>query len=110
MPLHSRSPPPRLLPPSMRPPLLPAVSVGVIFSAIIVVLQFCHAWQAATVVAAILCFFAGLEAFLNFCAGAWARSYPGGPAGSLCGWVGGFGWDSRLGFAGFRLLPGQPST
>ena len=26
--------------------------------------------QAATVVAAVLCFFAGLEAFLNFCAGA----------------------------------------
>lgn len=41
------------------------------FSAIIVVLQFCHAWQAATVVAAVLCFFAGLEAFLNFCAGGW---------------------------------------
>ena len=94
------------------------------FSAIIVVLQFCHAWQvrrwqgraggaagpaccvgaarhraahtrcarrgrpgaaqpsppacprcsspqAATVVAAVLCFFAGLEAFLNFCAGCW---------------------------------------
>ena len=27
--------------------------------------------QAATVVAAILCFFAGLECFLNFCAGCW---------------------------------------
>ncbi len=48
------------------------------FSAIIVVLQFCHAWQAATVVAAVLCFFAGLEAFLNFCAGA--------------AWWGGFVW------------------
>lgn len=43
--------------------------VGIVFSSIIVVLQFCHAWQAAAVVASILCFFAGLEGFLNFCAG-----------------------------------------
>ncbi|PSC70111.1 C4-dicarboxylate ABC transporter [Micractinium conductrix] len=53
------------------PPKQFAVSVGIIFSAAIVVLQFCHAWQAATVVAACLCFAAGLECFVNFCAGCW---------------------------------------
>ena len=42
-----------------------------LFSALIVVLQFTHAWQAATVVAAVLAFFAFLEAFVNFCAGCW---------------------------------------
>jgi hypothetical protein len=51
------------------PPKQFAVLVGIVFSSIIVVLQFCHAWQAAAVVASILCFFAGLEGFLNFCAG-----------------------------------------
>lgn len=88
--------------PSIRPPSLPAVSVGVMFSAIIVVLQFCHAWQAATVVAAILCFFAGLEAFLNFCAGAWVRSYPGRP-GWVALWMGEWVWTGQQ--AGFCRLP-----
>ena len=58
----------------------PAVSVGVGFSAVIVVLQFCHAWQAATVVAAILCFFAALVAFRNFGAGGWVD-------GCGAGWI-----------------------
>ena len=53
------------------PPKQFAVSVGVMFSAIIVILQFTKQWQAATVFAAILAFFAALEGFLNFCAGCW---------------------------------------
>lgn len=53
------------------PPKQFAVSVGIVFSMLIVVLQFCGAWQAASVVAAVLAFFAALEGFLNFCAGCW---------------------------------------
>jgi tellurite resistance protein len=53
------------------PPKQFAVSVGIIFSAAIVALQFTHVWQGATVVAAILAFFAFLEWALNFCAGCW---------------------------------------
>jgi len=53
------------------PPKQFAVSVGVMFSTIIVVLQFTKQWQAATAFAATLAFFAGLEGFLNFCAGCW---------------------------------------
>jgi len=53
------------------PPKQFAVSVGVMFSTIIVVLQFTKQWQAATAFAAVLAFFAGLEGFINFCAGCW---------------------------------------
>ena len=53
------------------PPKQFAVSVGIFFSAGIVVFQFTHVWQAATVFAAILCFFAFLEWAVNFCAGCW---------------------------------------
>ena len=53
------------------PPKQFAVSVGILFSTIIVVLQFTKQWQAATAFAATLAFFAGLEGFLNFCAGCW---------------------------------------
>ena len=53
------------------PPKQFAVCVGVLFSAIIVILEFTKQWQAATVFAAILAFFAGLESFFNFCAGCW---------------------------------------
>jgi tellurite resistance protein TehA-like permease/glutaredoxin len=53
------------------PPKQFAVLVGILFSAIIVILQFTKVWQGATVFAAILAFFAGLEAFMNFCAGCW---------------------------------------
>lgn len=53
------------------PPKQFAVGVGVLFSAIIVILQFTKVWQGATVFAAILAFFAWLESFLNFCAGCW---------------------------------------
>lgn len=53
------------------PPKQFAVVVGVMFSAMIVVLYFTKVWQAATVIAAILAFFAFLEGFYNFCAGCW---------------------------------------
>ncbi len=53
------------------PPKQFAVCVGVLFSAIIVILEFTKQWEAATAFAAILAFFAGLESFLNFCAGCW---------------------------------------
>ena len=53
------------------PPKQFAVSVGILFSTIIVVMQFTKQWQAATAFAATLAFFAGLEGFLNFCAGCW---------------------------------------
>ena len=53
------------------PPKQFAVCVCVLFSAIIVILEFTKQWEAATAFAAILAFFAGLESFLNFCAGCW---------------------------------------
>jgi len=53
------------------PPKQFAVSVGIFFSAMIVVFQFTHVWQAATVFAAVLAFFSFLEWALNFCAGCW---------------------------------------
>ena len=53
------------------PPKQFAVIVGVLFSAIIVILNFTEVWQAATVFAAVLAFFAFLEGFYNFCAGCW---------------------------------------
>lgn len=53
------------------PPKQFAVAVGVFFSAAIVVFQFTGVWPAATACAAVLAFFAGLEAFVNFCAGCW---------------------------------------
>lgn len=52
-----------------------AVSVGIFFSAAIVVFQFTHVWEAATVFAAVLSFFAFLEWALNFCAGCWVFGY-----------------------------------
>jgi tellurite resistance protein len=53
------------------PPKQFAVSVGMFFSAGIVIFQFTHVWQAATVFAAVLSFFSFLEWALNFCAGCW---------------------------------------
>lgn len=53
------------------PPKQFAVSVGVFFAAGFVVFYFTRVWIAATVFAAILAFFSGLEAFVNFCAGCW---------------------------------------
>lgn len=53
------------------PPKQFAVAVGIFFSAGIVVFYFTRVWEAATVFAAILAFFSGLEAFVNFCAGCW---------------------------------------
>ncbi len=67
--------PSTLAPSPAGPPKQFAVSVGIMFSTIIVVLQFTHQWEAATAFAATLCFFAGLEAFLNFCAGCWVFGY-----------------------------------
>lgn len=57
------------------PPKQFAVFVGLVFSALIVVLQFTDKWRGVTVVAAILAFFAGLESFINFCAGCWVFGY-----------------------------------
>lgn len=57
------------------PPKQFAVCVGVLFSAIIMILQFTKQWEASTVFAAILAFFAWLESFLNFCAGCWVFGY-----------------------------------
>lgn len=57
------------------PPKQFAVAVGILFSIIIVVMQFTKQWEAATAFSATLCFFAGLEAFLNFCAGCLVFSY-----------------------------------
>lgn len=51
------------------------MSVGIFFSVCIVVFQFTHLWVLSTIFAAILCFFAGLEAFLNFCAGCFVFGY-----------------------------------
>jgi len=53
------------------PPKQFAVFVGVFFSAMIVIFEFTHVWQAATVFAAVLAFFAALESLINFCAGCW---------------------------------------
>jgi hypothetical protein len=53
------------------PPKQFAVAVGIFFAAAVVVFQFTEVWQAATVFAAMLAFFAALEGFLNFCAGCW---------------------------------------
>lgn len=51
------------------PPKQFAAFVGINFSVMVVALHFTHNWIPCTVIAAILCFFAALEAFLNFCAG-----------------------------------------
>lgn len=52
-----------------------AAFVGVIFSGAIVALQFTHQWQASTVIAGVLAFFAFLEWALNFCAGCYVFAY-----------------------------------
>ncbi len=53
------------------PPKQFAVSVGIFFSAMIVVFQFTHVWPAGTAFAAGLAVASFLEWALNFCAGCW---------------------------------------
>ncbi|KAL4537156.1 hypothetical protein Ndes2526B_g04932 [Nannochloris sp. 'desiccata'] len=57
------------------PPKQFAVSVGIFFSAMIVIFQFTHVWPAATVFAAGLAAASFLEWALNFCAGCWVFGY-----------------------------------
>ena len=53
------------------PPKQFAASIGVFFSAAIVVFQFTSIWPAVLIVATMLACASGLESFLNFCAGCW---------------------------------------